>query len=61
MAVERIIAKHKDLEGLQVGFLALNKNGEAGAYSTYAGFNYAYTDNEKAELIDAGYEMEWYN
>ncbi len=61
LAVERIIAKHKDLEGLQVGFLALNKNGEAGAYSTYAGFNYAYTDNEKAELIDAGYEMEWYN
>ncbi|MFT6167088.1 MAG: isoaspartyl peptidase/L-asparaginase-like protein (Ntn-hydrolase superfamily) [Vicingaceae bacterium] len=59
LAVERIIAKHKDLKGLQVGFLALNKNGEAGAYSTYAGFNYAYTDSEKAELIDAGYEMEW--
>jgi len=59
LAVERIIAKHKDLKGLQVGFLALNKNGEAGGYSTYAGFNYAYTDNAKAELIDAGYEMEW--
>ena len=59
LAVERIIAKHKDLKDLQVGFLALNKNGEAGGYSTYAGFNYAYTDNEKAELIDAGYEMEW--
>ncbi len=59
LAVERIISKHKDLKDLQVGFLALNKNGEAGAYSTYAGFNYAYTDNEKAELIDAGYEMEW--
>lgn len=59
LAVDRIIAKHKDLEGLQVGFLALNKNGEAGAYSTYAGFNYAYTDSDKAELIDAGYEMEW--
>lgn len=59
LAVERIIAKHKDLKGLQVGFLALNKYGEAGGYSTYAGFNYAYTDNQKAELIDAGYEMEW--
>jgi len=58
LAVKRIIAKHKNLEGLQVGFLALNKNGEAGGYSTYAGFNYAYTDHEKAELIDAGYEME---
>jgi isoaspartyl peptidase/L-asparaginase-like protein (Ntn-hydrolase superfamily) len=59
LAVERIIAKHEDLTDLQVGFLALNKNGEAGGYSTYAGFNYAYTDSEKAELIDAGYEMEW--
>ncbi|MDA9312215.1 N(4)-(beta-N-acetylglucosaminyl)-L-asparaginase [Vicingaceae bacterium] len=59
LAVERIIAKHKYLKGLQVGFLALNKNGEAGGYSTYAGFNYAYTDSAKAELIDAGYEMEW--
>lgn len=59
LAVERIIKKHKNLEGLQVGFLALNKKGESGAYSTYYGFNYAYTDQNKAELINAAYALEW--
>lgn len=59
MAVDRIIKKHKDLEGLQVGFLALNKDGIAGGHSTYYGFNYAYTDNDKNELIDAKYELDW--
>ncbi|MBL4709405.1 MAG: N(4)-(beta-N-acetylglucosaminyl)-L-asparaginase [Flavobacteriales bacterium] len=59
LAVERIIKKHKNLEGLQVGFLALNKKGQSGAYSTYSGFNYAYTDQNKEELIDAAYKMEW--
>lgn len=58
-AVNRIMKKHKNLEGLQVGFLALSKNGEVGAHSVYAGFNYAVTDSNKDELIDAGYEMEW--
>ena len=32
-AVERIIKKHKNIKGLQVGFLAINKNGKVGAYS----------------------------
>ena len=59
IAVERIISKHKDLTDLQVGFLALNKMGVAGGHSTYEGFNYAYTDDTKAELVDSGYEMEW--
>ena len=60
IAVDRIIKKHKDITGLQVGFLAINKKGEVGGYSVYAGFNYAMTDqNTNHELIDAGYEMEW--
>jgi N4-(beta-N-acetylglucosaminyl)-L-asparaginase len=58
-AVKRIIAKHKDMTGVQVGFLAINTQGEVGAYSVYAGFNYAQTTHENHELIDAGYEMEW--
>lgn len=58
-AVMRILRKHDDHTGLQVGFLALNKNGVAGGYSSYAGFNYALTDNQNDELIDAKYEMEW--
>lgn len=59
LAVERIIKKHKNLDGLQVGFLAVNTNGEVGAHSVYAGFNYAKTDNDSHELKDATYEMEW--
>ena len=58
-AVERIIKKHKNLEGLQVGFLAINKNGEVGGHSVYAGFNYAQKDNATEEMKDAQYEMEW--
>lgn len=58
-AVERIIKKHKDIKGLQVGFLALNKNGEVGGHSVYAGFNYAQKDNSTEEMKDAQYEMEW--
>jgi len=40
-AVERIIEKHSDLTNLQVGFLALNKNGEYGGFAVYKGFTYA--------------------
>lgn len=58
-AVERIIKKHKNVEGLQVGFLAMNKNGEVGGYSVYAGFNYAQKDKATEEMKDAQYEMEW--
>lgn len=58
-AVERIMKKHKNLEGLQVGFLAMNKNGEVGGYSVYAGFNYAQKDMQIEKMIDAQYEMEW--
>ncbi len=53
-AVERIVKKQptKSKE-LQVGFLALNKNGEYGAYCLQTGFNYAvYSDKMNNELID---------
>ncbi len=59
MAVERIISKHDNLENLQVGFIALNKFGEYGAYSVYAGFNVAVKNKNKSEMEDAPYKMEW--
>ena len=59
LAVERIIAKHEDLTGLQVGFLALNKNGEYGGYSVYKGFNYALTNPDKTDFIDAEFNRNW--
>jgi len=60
IAVKRIQRKHKDLTGLQVGFIALNKNGEVGGYSVYAGFNYALMNKKDNNvMIDAGYDLAW--
>jgi N4-(beta-N-acetylglucosaminyl)-L-asparaginase len=58
-AVNRIIKKHKDLSNLQVGFLALNKNGEVGSYSVYKGFNYAIHTQDQKVLIDSKYNRDW--
>ncbi len=58
-AVERIIAKHENIEGLQVGFLALNKNGEHGGYSVYSGFNYALRDMKEEKMVEVGSSKEW--
>lgn len=59
LAVERIQKKHKDITGLQVGFIAMNKNGEVGGYSVYAGFNYALKDNSNDKMVEAQYDLEW--
>ena len=59
MAVERIIAKHDDLEGLQCGFIAIDKNGNYGGYSVYNGFNFALKTKNKEELVDAPSNRNW--
>jgi L-asparaginase/N4-(beta-N-acetylglucosaminyl)-L-asparaginase len=51
IAVERIAQKQKDYKDFQVGFIALNKQGEYGAYSLQTGFEYALYLNNKNELI----------
>lgn len=54
-AVNRIVKKYPDnYKNLQVGFLALNKQGDYGAYSIHKGFNFAVKSNDQDELIDAG-------
>lgn len=53
MAVERIISKYPDVDDLQVGFIALNKQGQYGGYSIQKGFNYAVHDNNLQTMIDA--------
>ena len=58
-ACMRIVRKHKDLTGLQCGFIAIDKDGNYGAYSIYAGFNFALRHNEGAELIDAQFDRNW--
>jgi N4-(beta-N-acetylglucosaminyl)-L-asparaginase len=58
-AVTRVINKHKDLTNMQVGFLALNKNGEAGGYSVYNGFNYAIHTRSLNEMVDTKFDRNW--
>jgi N4-(beta-N-acetylglucosaminyl)-L-asparaginase len=58
-AVARIMAKHKDLANLQVGFIALDKFGNYGCHSVYAGFNIALRNKDSEEMVDAKYEKEW--
>ena len=40
-AVERIAQNNDSLDGIQVGFIAINKQGQVGGYSIQKGFNFA--------------------
>jgi len=51
-AVMRIVKK-LDYKDLQVGYLALNKKGEMGAYSLHSGFNYALMKEGENKLYDS--------
>lgn len=54
LAVERIIQKNPEKsKNIQVGFLALNKNGEYGAYCLQKGFTFAVHDAESNKLNDS--------
>ena len=57
-AVERIIKKEPNYKNLQVGFLALRKDGKAAGYALHKGFNYALmTSAEENKMIDAGFKV----
>jgi N4-(beta-N-acetylglucosaminyl)-L-asparaginase len=59
LAVERVIAKNPDWRDIQVGFLALNKNGAYGSFCIAPGFNYAvYTPDIPNQLFDAPSRLE---
>ncbi len=51
--VDRIAKKERNVKDLQVGFIAINKAGEIGAYSLHGGFNYAVKSDKQNQLIDA--------
>lgn len=54
-AVNRIIKKKpQTAKGIQVGFLAINKNGEYGAYAIQKGFSFAVCNKEKQDLLVNG-------
>ena len=55
-AVNRIIkltqSRKKDLKNIQVGFIAINKQGEYGSYCIHPGFNFAVYDQTGNRLIN---------
>ncbi len=51
-AIMRIVKK-LDYKNLQVGYLAIDKAGNVGAYAIQPGFNYAIMRGDKNELVDA--------
>ena len=55
----RILKKHPGVDGMQVGFIALNTKGEYGGYSVYNGFNYALHTKDRNEMVDAKYFKTW--
>lgn len=57
--VHRIIKKHNDLTNLQCGFIAIDKKGNIGAYSVYAGFNYALKTSAMDAMVDAAFDRNW--
>lgn len=53
LAVERVIEKNPDYREIQVGFLALNKQGAYGSYCIQPGFDYAVYDVGGNRMINA--------
>lgn len=58
-AVRRILRQNPKNDGMQVGFLALRKDGAYGGWSVYDGFNFAISTGPVADLKDAGHDRTW--
>ncbi|MEM1328108.1 MAG: N(4)-(beta-N-acetylglucosaminyl)-L-asparaginase [Bacteroidota bacterium] len=52
-AVKRIAKRHPNPEDIQIGYIALDKKGNVGAYSLQDGFVYALTQGGETEVLDA--------
>lgn len=57
-AIERLISKNPNYKEVQVGFLALNKNGEHGAYALQKGFTYALADGTGNKMFDSTFHVK---
>ncbi|MEX0882301.1 MAG: N(4)-(beta-N-acetylglucosaminyl)-L-asparaginase [Cyclobacteriaceae bacterium] len=52
-AVRRVVGKTKNIRDVQIGFIALNKAGDFGAFAVHPGFNFARHHEQGKALIDA--------
>lgn len=58
-AVARIMQKQGHRRDFQVGYIAVNKKGEVGAYSIHPGFSYRlYQENENKHLVPGSFLKE---
>jgi len=55
-AIMRIVKRYKYKE-FQIGYLAINKKGEHGAYAIQKGFNYTITKNGKTQVLESASYM----
>ena len=56
-AVARI-TRNQNYKDIQIGYLAVNKKGEHGAYAVHPWFNYALFQNDKNELYDSPFFLK---
>ncbi len=52
------IVKNQNYKDMQIGYLAINKEGEHGAYAVHPGFNYALHQHGKNALIDSNSHLK---
>lgn len=57
-AIKRLVTKNPEHKDLQVGFLAINKHGDSGAYSIHKGFNYALMNPSGNVLKDSDFLLD---
>lgn len=55
---QQLIRRKVDVKEKQIGFIALNKKGEYGAYCLQEGFNFAVHDQKGNQLIDGKYLLK---
>lgn len=53
IAMDRLVRRNADYKEIQIGFLALNKKGEMGAFGLHPGFQFALSQNGQHQLTDA--------
>lgn len=54
-AVQRIVEKNESVDDIQVGFIAVNRQGQFGGYSIQKGFNFAVCESGDNRLMEAPY------
>lgn len=55
---KKFILRKADFSSTQIGFIAISKNGNYGAYCLQKGFNYAVKSNTEEILLEAGYLLK---